>query len=99
MASWYNAPERALASAGRSGLSYAPKSSVQRVRGALEERGLAPRVVELDQTARSAAEAAQALGCRVEQIVKSLVFRGGRTGKFMLVLTSGTNRVDEGQDL
>ena len=76
-------------------MSYGSRSNVQRVKEALEERGLAPRVVELDQTARSAAEAAQALGCRVEQIVKSLVFRGGRTGKFVLVLTSGTNRVDE----
>jgi prolyl-tRNA editing enzyme YbaK/EbsC (Cys-tRNA(Pro) deacylase) len=76
-------------------LSYASRSSVQRVREALEERGLAPRVVELDLTARSAAEAAQALGCRVEQIVKSLVFRGGRTGKPVLVLASGPNRVDE----
>ena len=76
-------------------MSYASRSSVQRVREALEERGLAPRVVELDRTARSAAEAAQALGCRVEQIVKSLVFRGGRTGKPVLVLASGPNRVDE----
>ena len=95
MDGWYNASERAEASAGRSGLSYASRSSVQRVRGALEERGLAPKVVELDQTARSAAEAAQALGCRVEQIVKSLVFRGGRTGRPVLVLASGPNRVDE----
>ena len=76
-------------------MSYASRSSVQRVREALEERGLAPRVVELDRTARSAAEAAQALGCRVEQIVKSLVFRGGRTGRPVLVLASGPNRVDE----
>jgi prolyl-tRNA editing enzyme YbaK/EbsC (Cys-tRNA(Pro) deacylase) len=76
-------------------LSYASRSSVQRVREALEERGLAPRVVELDRTARSAAEAAHALGCRVEQIVKSLVFRGGRTGRPVLVLASGPNRVDE----
>ena len=68
---------------------------MQRVREALEARGLAPRVVELDQTARSAADAPQALGCRVEQIVKSLVFRGGRTGRPVLVLSSGPNRVDE----
>jgi prolyl-tRNA editing enzyme YbaK/EbsC (Cys-tRNA(Pro) deacylase) len=51
--------------------------------------------VDLEQTARSAAEAAQALGCRVEQIVKSLVFKGGRTGRPVLVLASGVNRVDE----
>lgn len=76
-------------------MSYGARSSVRRVREALAERGFAPRVVELDQTARSAAEAAQALGCRVEQIVKSLVFRSGRTGQPVLVLASGVNRVDE----
>lgn len=67
------------------------------MRAALEERGLAPEFVELDRTARSAAEAAEALGCRVGQIVKSLVFRAEGTGRFVLVLTSGANRVDEGR--
>lgn len=51
--------------------------------------------MELDRTARSAKEAAEALGCRVEQIVKSLVFRGSRSGRPVLVLASGPNRVDE----
>ncbi len=76
-------------------MSHGSRSNVQRVREVLEERGLEPHVVELEQTARSAAEAAQALGCRVEQIVKSLVFKGGRTGQPVLVLVSGVNRVDE----
>ena len=77
-------------------MSYGSGSNVHRVLlEALEERGLTPRVVELEQTARSAAEAARALGCRVEQIVKSLVFKGGRTGRHVLVLASGVNRVDE----
>jgi prolyl-tRNA editing enzyme YbaK/EbsC (Cys-tRNA(Pro) deacylase) len=68
-------------------------SGVLRVREALEERGFEPKVVELERTARSAAEAADALGVRVAQIVKSLVFRGTRTGRPVLV--SGANRVDE----
>ncbi|MDQ3792800.1 MAG: YbaK/EbsC family protein [Actinomycetota bacterium] len=51
--------------------------------------------MELERTARSAAEAADALGVRVEQIVKSLVFRGTRTGRPVLVLAGGANRVDE----
>jgi prolyl-tRNA editing enzyme YbaK/EbsC (Cys-tRNA(Pro) deacylase) len=88
-------PWKSQGSAWRWRLPYGARSSVQRVREALEERGFAPRVVELDRTARSAAEAAQALGCRVEQIVKSLVFKGGRTGRPVLVLASGINRVDE----
>jgi prolyl-tRNA editing enzyme YbaK/EbsC (Cys-tRNA(Pro) deacylase) len=70
-------------------------SGVRRVREALEERGFQPEVVELERTARSAADAADALGVRVEQIVKSLVFRGTRTGRPVLVLAGGANRVDE----
>jgi prolyl-tRNA editing enzyme YbaK/EbsC (Cys-tRNA(Pro) deacylase) len=67
---------------------------VLRVREALEERGFEPEVVELERTARSAAEASDALGVRVAQIVKSLVFRGRETGRPVLVLAGGANRVD-----
>jgi prolyl-tRNA editing enzyme YbaK/EbsC (Cys-tRNA(Pro) deacylase) len=70
---------------------------VRKVREALEERGFEARVVELERTARSAAEAADALGVRVQQIVKSLVFRGRETGRPVLVLAGGANRVDEGR--
>jgi len=55
------------------------------------------QVVELPHTTRSAAEAAQAIGCRVEQIAKSLVFRGQRTHRPILVIASGPNRVNEGK--
>ncbi len=69
-------------------------SGVLRVRKALQERGFEPEVLELERTARSAAEAADALGIRVAQIVKSLVFRGRQTGRPVLVLAGGANRVD-----
>ncbi len=69
-------------------------SGVLRVLEVLEERGFEPEVVELERTARSAAEAADALGVRVAQIVKSLVFRGRETGRPVLVLAGGANRVD-----
>jgi prolyl-tRNA editing enzyme YbaK/EbsC (Cys-tRNA(Pro) deacylase) len=69
--------------------------SARRVQEALAAKGLACSVVELPASTRSAREAAQAIGCRAEQIVKSLVFRGQRTGRPVLVLASGTNRVDE----
>jgi prolyl-tRNA editing enzyme YbaK/EbsC (Cys-tRNA(Pro) deacylase) len=52
-------------------------------------------VVELTESARTATDAARALGCRVDQIVKSLVFRGRRTERAILVAASGANRVDE----
>ena len=65
-----------------------------RVQAALHAAGIDARVVELPQSTRTAAEAAQACGCEVAQIVKSLVFRDGH-GEAVLVLTSGTNRVNE----
>lgn len=76
-------------------MAYADRASVARVRAALEERGVSVEVVELERTARSAVEAAEALGCGVEQIVKSLVFRGKDTGRSILILASGPNRVNE----
>lgn len=63
--------------------------------GFLDERGLGLKVVELPDSSRSAAEAAQALGCAQEQIVKSLVFQNLETEEPILVLASGTNRVNE----
>lgn len=72
------------------------KQSVRRVRDVLAGRGLSPEIVELENTARSATEAAESLGVSVGQIVKSLVFKGARSGGFVLVLASGPNRADEG---
>ncbi len=70
-------------------------SSASRVQQALRAHGLKCQVVEMAKTTRSAEDAAQAVGCRVEQIVKSLVFRGKQTQKAFLVLASGANRVNE----
>lgn len=71
------------------------RASAQKVQTALEALGLSLEVVELPDTTRSAQEAAEAIGCRVEQIVKSLVFRGVESGRPILVLASGRNRVDQ----
>jgi prolyl-tRNA editing enzyme YbaK/EbsC (Cys-tRNA(Pro) deacylase) len=68
--------------------------SAQRNREALEERDFESEVVELERTARSTAEAADALGARVAQIVKSLVFQARETERPMLVLAGGANRVE-----
>ena len=59
--------------------------------GAVERVG--PAVVSV--YVGGAAEAAQAIGCRVEQIAKSLVFRGLSTNQPILAIVSGGNRVDE----
>jgi prolyl-tRNA editing enzyme YbaK/EbsC (Cys-tRNA(Pro) deacylase) len=71
------------------------KESVRKVQEALYAHGLTCNVVELAATARSAPEAARAIGCGVEQIVKSLVFRGQQTHRAILVVASGGNRVNE----
>ena len=70
-------------------------AAAQRVQDALKAMGVACQVVELPESTRSATEAAQAIGCRVEQIVKSLVFRGHSTNRPILAVVSGGNRVDE----
>ena len=69
--------------------------SARRVQEALRACGLAGEVVELPDSTRTAVEAAQAVGCRVEQIVKSLVFRGQDSGRPILIAVSGANRVRE----
>jgi prolyl-tRNA editing enzyme YbaK/EbsC (Cys-tRNA(Pro) deacylase) len=70
-------------------------SSAQQVQNALAEKGMNCKVVQLADTARSAQDAANAIGCKVEQIVKSLVFRTRNTNSPVLVLASGSNRVNE----
>lgn len=70
-------------------------SSAQRVQEALSELGLTLQVVELPESTRTAAEAAAAIGCTVGQIAKSLIFKTKVTEKPVLVIASGSNRVDE----
>jgi len=69
--------------------------TAQKVQDALNRHGVSCRVVELPGSTRTAQEAAQAVGCRVEQIAKSLVFQGKTTKKPVLVVASGANRVNE----
>ncbi len=70
-------------------------ASVQRVQAALQAHGLSYQVREFPQGTRTAADAARAVGCEVAQIVKSLVFRATVSGRPVLVVASGANRVDE----
>lgn len=71
-----------------------PSGSLERVRQALAAAGLQAEAVELPGSTRTAQQAAEAVGCQVGQIVKSLVFRGLETDAPYLVLTSGANQVD-----
>jgi len=57
----------------------------RRCRGA-EGFGSELQVVELQETTRTSADAARAVGCEVGQIAKSLVFSGQRTQRPILVM-------------
>ena len=68
--------------------------SVQRVAQALVELGHPHAPHWLDVAARTAQQAADALGVSVGQIAKSVVFRCVADGSAVLVVTSGDRRVD-----
>lgn len=69
--------------------------SAARVQTILDQFGQGHRVVEQTETTRSSDDAAAAIGCTVSQIAKSLIFRGKESGRPVLVIASGSNRVDE----
>jgi prolyl-tRNA editing enzyme YbaK/EbsC (Cys-tRNA(Pro) deacylase) len=66
--------------------------SVERVREALRAAGHPDTITMFPDGTRTAQDAANAVGCGVAQIVKSIVLRAGE--QVVLVLTSGANRVD-----
>ncbi len=69
--------------------------SAEKVQKHLYNLGFDCQVVEFSSSTRTAADAAQSIGCAVAQIAKSLVFRTTITNRPILVITSGANRVDE----
>ncbi|MFN2223213.1 MAG: YbaK/EbsC family protein [Chloroflexota bacterium] len=67
--------------------------SARKVSQAAAEIGLDIQILEFDQTTRTAADAAAAIGCQVAQIVKSLMFTVGPEP--VMVLVSGNNQLDD----
>lgn len=70
------------------GLAKQPRAVAEAAR----QLGLELEIREYPEGTRTAADAARAIGCQVDQIVKSLVFMADQEP--VLVLTSGANRVD-----
>lgn len=68
-------------------------ASVKRIIGELKKLNIDGEVKILSDSARSAAEAAAALGIEVGQIASSIVFKLP-DGRPLLVITSGAHRVD-----
>lgn len=66
-----------------------------RLQALLQAAGHDAAVVEFDQPTRTSAEAAQAIGCSVAEIAKSVVFRRRGDGRAVVVVACGDQRVSE----
>ena len=64
----------------------------QKVQDFLDQFDFKLEVVELEESTRTAQDAAEAVGCEVGQIVKSLIFRS--TDQPLLFLVSGKNKLN-----
>ncbi|MGB3209329.1 MAG: YbaK/EbsC family protein [Desulforhopalus sp.] len=73
--------------------SQLPKSA-KRVQDFLADKGYDFEVKELPGSTRTAWEAANSVGCTVSEIAKSLIFKDKDTGLPILIIASGSNRVD-----
>jgi prolyl-tRNA editing enzyme YbaK/EbsC (Cys-tRNA(Pro) deacylase) len=69
--------------------------SAKKVQEALDFHDIPLQVVELPASTRTAVEAAHAIGCQVAQIAKSLIFEASTSGRPVLIIASGINRVNE----
>lgn len=69
-------------------------ASAKRVQNFLQSRGFAFAVRELPGSTRTARDAADSVGCSVAQIAKSLIFKDQDSNLPILIIASGSNRVD-----
>ncbi|MBK3495694.1 YbaK/EbsC family protein [Viridibacillus sp. YIM B01967] len=74
---------------------YSMKESALAIQTTLQSLGFENQVVELPDSTRTAQEAADAIGCTVAQIAKSIIFRMKNTNAPLLVVASGSNRINE----
>jgi prolyl-tRNA editing enzyme YbaK/EbsC (Cys-tRNA(Pro) deacylase) len=70
-------------------------ASARKVQQALDALEMQCSVVELPDSTRTAKEAAQAVGCDVGQIVKSIVMITSVTHRPVMIVASGSNRINE----
>ena len=68
--------------------------SLKRVAAALDAAGIKTEILEMPGETRTAADAAREAGCEIDQIAKSIIFLGERSGEVVLFVTAGGNRVD-----
>ena len=70
------------------------KASAAKVQQALTENGLDCQVIEMAVSTRTSQEAADAVGCTVGQIVKSILVKTKKTRLPVMILASGANRIN-----
>ncbi|HBN31234.1 MAG TPA: aminoacyl-tRNA deacylase, partial [Rhodobacteraceae bacterium] len=68
--------------------------SLKRVQAHMAELGLVCEIMHVTVPTNTAQQAADAIGCELDQIVKSVIFRGEQSMQAILFLTAGGNRVD-----
>ncbi|QDY69369.1 YbaK/EbsC family protein [Qingshengfaniella alkalisoli] len=67
--------------------------SLKRVRAALTDGAVPIEILQMNTLTRTAIQAAEAVGCEIDQIAKSIIFRGEQTGQIVLFITAGANQV------
>ncbi|MDJ0640434.1 MAG: YbaK/EbsC family protein [Paracoccaceae bacterium] len=68
--------------------------SLRRISAFLEDAGIDADILEMPGETRTAADAAREAGCEIDQIAKSIIFRGEESGACVLFITAGGNQVD-----
>ncbi|WP_425059460.1 hypothetical protein SCACP_00090 [Sporomusa carbonis] len=69
--------------------------SAAKVQEELNKYGLELTVITMKDSTRTSVEAANTIGCQVGQIAKSMIFRGKTSGRPILIVASGSNRINE----
>ncbi|MBL4783803.1 MAG: YbaK/EbsC family protein [Cohaesibacteraceae bacterium] len=68
--------------------------SVDRTKQAAEKLGLSIEILKMNETTRTAMDAAKACKCETGQIVKSMIFETKATGSLVLMLVAGDRQVN-----
>lgn len=68
--------------------------SLKRIEFTLTDAGVAFEIMDMAGETRTAADAAREAACEIDQIAKSIIFRGAVSGQTVLFITAGGNQVD-----
>ena len=68
--------------------------SLKRVARMLDATGIVHEILEMGEETRTAAQAARAAGCHIDQIAKSIIFQDAANTQTVLFITAGGNQVD-----